>query len=80
MPQHARWWREPVEGPQHDRSRLGPASREPKGDVERETMVLDEVRHLGPAELAEARALQLDRRAYRVAPAVWGSTAPAERL
>ena len=61
---------------------VGNVRIEARGGVERETMVLDAVRHLGPAERAAARArtLELDRRAYRVVPAVWGSTAPAERL
>jgi hypothetical protein len=61
---------------------VGNVRIEARGGVERETMVLDEVRHLGPAEMAtaRARAIQLDRRAYRFAADVWGPTSHAERL
>ena len=50
------------------------------GGEEQETLVLTELRQLTPEELAaaNARALELDRRAYTLAPAVYGQTPPAE--
>ena len=61
---------------------VGNVRIEARGGVERETMVLDEVRHLTGAELARARARArtLDRRAYRFAAKVWARSAPVERL
>jgi hypothetical protein len=50
-------------------------------DPEAETLVLVEIRHLGPAGLDAARieALQLEERAYQES-AVYATTAPMERL
>jgi hypothetical protein len=52
-----------------------------KGGKEREVLVLVDIKRMTAGELAEARrqALALDRRAYRAAKAVWGSTPPAKR-
>jgi hypothetical protein len=46
------------------------------------TLVLTRVRHLGPAEMAaaRARALELDHRTYRFAGDVWNGTARATTL
>ena len=51
------------------------------GGSERESLVLVEVRHLGPGALAAVRraALRLDRRAYRVRGRLYGHTPPAEQ-
>ena len=51
-------------------------------DPDRETMVLVEIVHLGPAALAKARAdaLKLEKRAYKTKPGVYGPTPPAEKL
>jgi hypothetical protein len=61
---------------------VGVVRIEARGGVEEETLVLTKLRHLGPDEMEQARqqTLLLDRRAYRIAPDVWGHTAPAERL
>lgn len=61
---------------------VGVVRIEAKGGLEQETLVLARVRRLGPEAMAEARerALQLDRRAYRVAEDVWAGTARAERI
>lgn len=50
-----------------------------RGGTEQETLVLTRDRMLSPTELAaaNARALELDRRALRLAPQVWKGTAPA---
>jgi hypothetical protein len=51
-----------------------------RGGDEQETLVATEHRTLTPAELqaANTRALELDKRAYTMAPSVWKGTAPAE--
>ncbi|MCA1847078.1 MAG: hypothetical protein LC792_28580, partial [Actinobacteria bacterium] len=51
-----------------------------RGGDEQETLVATEHRTLTPDELAaaNARALELDKRAYTLAKAVWTGTAPAE--
>ena len=53
-----------------------------KGSQDLESLVLVRIRHLGAKELAEARAeaLRLDKRAYKVAPEVYGRSKPATRL
>jgi hypothetical protein len=47
-----------------------------------ESLVLVEIRHLNARQLAQAReeALKLDKRAYEVAPDVYGRSKPAKRL
>ena len=52
-----------------------------KGGKEREVLVLVKVRKLSAAELANARreAIELDKRAYQAAKAIWGETPPARR-
>ena len=47
-----------------------------------ESLVLTKIRHLNARELAAARAeaLKLDKRAYDVAPDVYGRSKPAQRL
>jgi hypothetical protein len=51
-----------------------------RGGDEQETLVATEHRTLTPEELAaaNARALELDKQAYTLAPKVWTGTAPAE--
>ena len=51
-----------------------------RGGEEPETLVLTEHRALTPeeSEAANARALELDQRAYSMSPAVWEQTAPAQ--
>jgi hypothetical protein len=58
---------------------LGVVQVRPRGDVDEETLVLTKVQHLSRAELrrVDTRALQLDRRAQRIAPQVFCCTSPA---
>jgi hypothetical protein len=51
-------------------------------DPDREAVALVRLERLSRAELAQARAaaLRLEQRAYRTKPAVYGGTAPAERI
>jgi hypothetical protein len=53
-----------------------------KGSQDLESLVLTKIRHLNARELAAARAeaLTLDKRAYDVAPDVYGRSKPAQRL
>jgi hypothetical protein len=56
---------------------VGVVKIEGRGGVEQETLVLTKRRTLSPQELeaSNARALQLDRRAYRLARPVYAKTA-----
>ncbi|MCU1451595.1 MAG: hypothetical protein JWP02_3765 [Acidimicrobiales bacterium] len=50
--------------------------------TDQEALELTSLTHLGPAAMAAERAqvLQLDARAYKVAPTPYGTTSPAQRL
>lgn len=58
---------------------VGVVMVKPLGDRDQETLVLTRIDRLSASELAkvDAEALELDKRAYEIAPEIYGATAPA---